>query len=73
MIIPRTSSVKFEDILRVHWRIDKAIHGVKIRLDDQGIRKPLVAGSNPVAAGFYIRGPESKGWCFCSSECPLEA
>jgi hypothetical protein len=29
LIIPLASSVKFEDSLRVHWRISKAIHGVK--------------------------------------------
>ena len=29
---------------------------------ETGPHKPLVAGSNPAAASFYIRGPEPKGW-----------
>jgi len=32
--------------------------------------KPLVAGSNPAAASFYIRGPESKGWHLGQKQVP---
>ncbi len=54
--------MKFEDSLGVNWRTGKAIHKVKIRLDEPRAWKPFGASSNPAAASFYIRGPEPKGW-----------
>ena len=36
----------------------------------QGTTKPLVAGSNPAIASFYIRGPEPKGWHLGQKQVP---
>ena len=37
----------------------------------QGAAKPLVAGSSPAAACFYIRDPEPKGWHLGQKQVPL--
>jgi hypothetical protein len=36
----------------------------------QTSHKPLIAGSNSVAASFYIRGPEPIGWHLGQKQVP---
>ena len=55
------TEIKLEDSLGVHRRIGKAIHKVKIRLDEPGDEEALSCWFKSSRGQFYIRGPEPKG------------
>jgi hypothetical protein len=50
------------------WRISLLLKvGGDIATDPH---EPLVACANPVAAGFYIRGPQPRGWHLGQKQVP---
>ena len=54
------------------FTLQSYIHNrVKIRLDEPWVKEvPLVAGSNPAAASFYIRGPQPRDWHLGQKQVP---
>jgi hypothetical protein len=42
--------------------VDSRDNVIVLLEEKKATAKPLVAGANPAAASFYIRGPRLKGW-----------